>query len=91
MATLKAKNVDFLLENNILGQTEIGMASGNMSAVTPLYVLKKLRAILPQSYLVPAGIKAMRGIRHLKKITTSMPAAFNAARVEKWRKLYESI
>ena len=91
MATLKAKNVDFLLENNILGQAEIGMASGNMSAVTPLYVLKKLRAILPQSYLVPAGIKAMRGIRHLKKITTSMPAAFDAARVEKWRKLYESI
>ena len=91
LASLKAENVDFLLEHDILTQTEIGMAGGNMSAVTLPYVMRKLKRILPQSYLIPAGIKAMRGIRHLRKITTAMPAEYNEAKVEKWQALYESI
>ena len=91
MATLKAENVDFLMENEILSQTEIGMANGNMGAVNPGYVIKKLKAILPQSYLVPAAVKSMRGIRNLKKITSTIPAVFDAPRVGRWRTLYESI
>jgi flavin-dependent dehydrogenase len=91
LATLKPENIDFLLEHNILTQTEINMANGNMSAVTLPYVLKKLRAIMPQRYLIPAAAKSLRGIRHLKKITAAMPANYGAKRVEKWRRLYESI
>ena len=91
LATLKAENIDFLLERGILSQTEIGMANGNMSGVTLPYILKKLRAVLPQSYLVPAAVKAMRGVVRLKKITTAMPPEYSPARAEKWEKLYRSI
>ncbi len=91
LATLKPENIDFLLERGILSQTEIGMASGNMSAVTLPYILKKLRAILPQSYLIPAAASAMRGVGRIKKITSSMPADYNRKRVAKWDRLYRSI
>ncbi|MBQ6022762.1 MAG: NAD(P)/FAD-dependent oxidoreductase [Clostridia bacterium] len=91
LASLNARNVDFLMESGILSQTEIGMASGNMGAVDFGYVMKKLRAILPQKYLIPAAVKSMRGIRHLKKITTRMPPEYREDRVNKWLKLYNSI
>lgn len=91
LASLKAENVDFLLENDILTQTEIGMAGGNLGAVNLPYILGKLRRIMPQSYLIPAAVKAMRGIRHLRKITKTMPAEYSNKRVGKWQALYERI
>ena len=91
LATLKAHNVDFLMESGLLSQTEIGMANGNMGAVNFGYVMKKLRAILPQSYLIPAAISAMRGIRNLKKITTRMPAIYDEAKIQSWLKIYNGI
>jgi flavin-dependent dehydrogenase len=91
LASLHACNVDFLMESGILSQTEIGMANGNMGAVNFGYVMKKLHAILPQKYLIPAAVKSMRGIRHLKKITTHMPPEYREERVNKWLKLYNSI
>ena len=90
MATLNASNVDFLLEHKILTQTEINMANGNMSAVDLKYILKKAVAIMTQDYMITTGVKAMRGVRHLKKITSSMPAVYVPARVQKWKKLYNA-
>ena len=47
--------------------------------------------VLPMKYLIPAAVKSMRGIRHLKKITTRMPPEYREDRVNKWLKLYNSI
>lgn len=91
MATLKAENVDFLLENDVLTQTEIGMANGNMRAVNFRYVMRKLKRLLPQAYLLPAAARSLRGAARLGQITSRMPASFNAERVKRWRAIYDSI
>ena len=91
MATLRGENVDFLLENDVLTQTEIGMANGNMRAVNFRYVMRQLRRLLPQAYLLPAAAKSLRGAVHLGKITSRMPAVYDADRVKRWRAIYDSI
>ena len=82
---------NFLLENDILTQTEIGMAGGNMRAVNFRYILRKLKRLLPQGYLLPAAAKQMRGVVRLPKITADIPAEFDEARVRRWRAIYDSI
>lgn len=91
LATLRGENVDFLLENDILTQTEIGMAGGNMRAVNFRYILRKLKRLLPQGYLLPAAAKQMRGVVRLPKITADIPAEFDEARFRRWRAIYDSI
>ena len=91
LATLRGENVDFLLENDILTQTEIGMAGGNMRAVNFRYILRKLKRLLPQAYLLPAAAKQMRGVVRLPKITAAIPAQYDEARVRRWRAIYDSI
>jgi len=91
LAGLKGENVDFLMERGILSQTEIGMANGNMGAVNFGYVMKKLKAILPQAYLVPAAIISMRGIINLKKISLKIPGEFSREKINGWQRLYEGI
>ena len=91
MATLRAENIDFLLENDVLTQTEIGMAGGNMRAVNFMYVMRKLKRLLPQAYLLPAAAKKLRGAVHIAKITARLPAVFDADRVRRWRTVYDSI
>ncbi|MBQ7638691.1 MAG: NAD(P)/FAD-dependent oxidoreductase [Clostridia bacterium] len=91
LSTLKARNIDFLMEKEILSQAEIGMANGSMSGVDFFYIMKKLKAILPQAYLVPAAAKALRGVIKLKKISTCIPGEFSEKKLSAWRKIYESI
>lgn len=91
LATLKGENIDFLLENDILTQTEIGMAGGNMRAVNFKYVMRKLKRILPQAYLLPAAAKTMRGAVHIGKITSRIPAVYDAGRFSRWLSIYNSI
>ena len=91
LATLKGENIDFLLENDILTQTEIGMAGGNMRAVNFKYIMRKLKRILPQAYLLPAAAKTMRGAVHIGKITSRIPAVYDAGRFSRWLSIYNSI
>ena len=91
LASLKQENIDFIMEKNILTATEINMANGDMSAINFAYIIKKLKAILPQGYLIPAAIKSMRGVLSLKKISSDIPGEYNATSIRKWQKLYESI
>lgn len=91
LATLKAKNIDFLMESEILTQNEISLATGGSGGISFAYIMKKLKAILPQSYLLPAAAISMRGVIKLKKISLNIPGEYSKEKISRWQNLYESI
>ena len=88
MSNISAENVDFLLEQEILTEQEIAMSDGSFGHVNIRYLFDKMRRLLPQAYLIPRTVRAMRGISHLPTLSRRMPYYYDPARVSRWLAIY---
>lgn len=90
-SVISADDIDFFLEKGLLSEKEIGMAGGNLSAISFPYVMDKLISAIPKIKLLPSVIKIAKDIPMLPNIHKLMPAVWDSKKIQKWLKKYKEL
>ena len=87
LMTLSASDIDFLFDNRILTEKELG---GKRSGYTAKQLLQKAN-LMRRPALVRGIADMLRRMRMLDKMQSALPARYAPAAVGKWAKKYEAV
>lgn len=85
---MKAENIDFFLERGILTAEDFDTGSLSLTAGE---VLRKIKATLPQAYVLPPLVKSMKGAAMISRVDEMLPERYDEKKLERWLKKYCTI
>lgn len=89
LATLSAKELDYMFEHKILTEAEIGGASVRFTS--PAQMLQKIASFVPLAYLLPGITAALRKLSAAEKVKSALPEEFSINSYAYWLKYYKQI